>query len=187
MPTTDDAVATPDSGEPRPDGGVPLEGEAAPPETPTEQGAVSRYFLVLFQSGGNDDDPLTELNRRVVELVQQGLESVVESPQSQTEIDIWLESPGGDANAAYKLFLELRSWSNKIRVVILDYAKSAATLLAIGADEIHMAAAAELGPLDAQIGHPDREVTRISALEQAHVLDFLGKYAADYILSPAAS
>ena len=81
------------------------------------------------------------------------MEEEIESPKECTEIDVWLDSPGGKANAAYKIALLLRSRAAKLRVVVSDYAKSAATLLVLAADEIYMAGAAELGPLDAQIGY----------------------------------
>jgi len=44
------------------------------------------------------------------------------------------------------------------------YAKSAATLLALGADRILLGKFAEIGPLDAQFDDPEREY-RLSALD----------------------
>ena len=89
-----------------------------------------------------------------------------------TEIDLWLESPGGDAHVSYKIALLLRSYTPKLRVIVPDYAKSAATLLSLAADEIYMARAAELGPLDAQIGY-EKEGMTISALDRARSLEDL--------------
>jgi hypothetical protein len=136
----------------------------------------------MFQSA-MDDDVYGDINRNVFFYVQDELDRKVNTPHASSEIDIWLDSPGGSASIAFKLLLELRSRFNKIRVVIPDYAKSAATLLAIGADEIYMAAAAELGPLDAQVEHPNREGVSVSALDVAKGYDFLGKFAAAYTIS----
>lgn len=98
------------------------------------------------------------------------------------EIDVWLHSPGGDANAAYKLSLGLRSRCRKLRVAIPDYAKSAATLFALGCDEIYMDKDSELGPLDVQIEHPDREGVTVSGLDVAKALGFIADLACQYII-----
>jgi hypothetical protein len=118
----------------------------------------------------------------VFQRIREQLDRTIKTPRNETEIDVWLESPGGNAHVAYKLFLELRFRAQKIRVVIPDYAKSAATLLAIGADEIWMSCSAELGPLDAQIGHPDREGVTVSALDVSNALGFLAETALSYLI-----
>jgi len=127
-------------------------GREPQPEVPS-----TRYYLVLFQSG-EEEDNLGELSRFVFDYVQARLKENISSPSKETEIDVWLDSPGGSASVAYKLLLELRHRCKKLRIVIPDFAKSAATLLAIGGDEIYMAPAAELGPLDAQI---ERQAARV--------------------------
>jgi hypothetical protein len=142
----------------------------------------NKFYLVLFQTGGREE-LIGQMDRLVVQMIQDKFDEVISSPADQTEIDVWLESPGGDANAAYKLFLVLRSRCRKLRVVIPDYAKSAATLLVLGADEILMAPAAELGPLDVQISHPDREGVSVSGLDVANALSFLGDYATQKIIA----
>lgn len=151
-------------------------GEAAP--------SPALYHLILFQ-GARDEFGRGEINRNLVQDIQAMLDDQITTPREQTEIDVWLESPGGDANAAYKLVLDLRERCKLLRVVIPDYAKSAATLVALGADEIFMTPAAELGPLDVQIDHPDpdREGTTISALDVADSLEFLGTTAVDLVLT----
>lgn len=146
---------------------------------------VNRYYLVLFQSG-KPGDRLGDMNRLALQFIQDALDEAIESDADQNEIDVWLESPGGDASVAYKLFLDLRHRCKKLRVVIPDYAKSAATLFALGADEIYMAPAAELGPLDAQIEHPDREGVTVSALDVARAFDFLGDFAVYFGVSGGA-
>jgi len=141
---------------------------------------TERFFLVLFQDG-MPEDHLGVLNPSVFQLVQYQLDKLPDSGLESAEIDIWVESPGGTASVSYKLLLELRSRFSSIRAVVPDYAKSAATLLSIGADEIFMAPAAELGPLDVQVEHPDREGVRISGLDASRALGFLAQFAVDYI------
>lgn len=67
-------------------------------------------------------------------------------------LDLVLVSPGGDAMAAEKMLDLCRKYcTGELRVVVPLYAKSAATLLALGADEIVMGESSELGPMDAQV------------------------------------
>lgn len=67
-------------------------------------------------------------------------------------LDLVIHSPGGDGTAAEKMLDLCRKFcSGKLRLVVPLYAKSAATLLALGADEILMGETSELGPIDAQV------------------------------------
>ncbi|HEY8751175.1 MAG TPA: hypothetical protein VIM11_24540 [Tepidisphaeraceae bacterium] len=115
------------------------------------------------------------------------LDGVIKSRKDKTEIEIWLDSPGGDAHATYKLLLDLRHRCQKLTVIVPDYAKSAATLLCLGADEIFMAPAAELGPLDVQILHPDRETQPLSGLDVAGSFSYLSEFALQLILTGGAA
>lgn len=92
-------------------------------------------------------------------------------------LDILLDSIGGDINATYQLVNFLRDHSPKLRVVIPDYAKSAATFLCLGADEICLTKTAELGPLDAQIPDPRKSGGFMSALDAFKALEYLRQYA----------
>lgn len=66
-----------------------------------------------------------------------------------------ITSPGGDPNAAEKLIVMCRErFPEGFNVIVPNYAKSAATLIALGADKILMGYNAELGPIDPQIGDP---------------------------------
>jgi hypothetical protein len=63
-----------------------------------------------------------------------------------------LYSRGGDIGAAYLIGKLCREYSNESFIVAVPrVAKSAATLLACAADEIHMGSISELGPIDPQI------------------------------------
>ncbi len=63
-----------------------------------------------------------------------------------------LTSPGGDPNAAEKLLMMCRErFTEGFHVIVPNYAKSAATLICLGADKILMGYMAELGPIDPQI------------------------------------
>src|SRR3989344_7007942 len=64
-----------------------------------------------------------------------------------------LLSGGGEPGSAYLIGKLCREFSNnnKLTIVVPRHAKSAATLLACAADEIHMGSLSELGPIDPQI------------------------------------
>lgn len=67
-------------------------------------------------------------------------------------LDFIVASPGGDGTAAESILDILRQYcKGKLRIVVPQYAKSAATLIALGADEIVMGESSELGPIDAQV------------------------------------
>ncbi|MDA8379362.1 MAG: hypothetical protein M0020_00775 [Actinomycetota bacterium] len=74
-----------------------------------------------------------------------------------TDIDFLLQTPGGDVDAADKIVRILRKRVGEkgtLRVVVPDCAKSAGTLLALGAHLIVMSDSSELGPIDPQIIAP---------------------------------
>lgn len=96
--------------------------------------------------------------------------------KSQT-LDVLLDSIGGDINATYQLVAFLRDHSSNLRVMVPDYAKSAATFLCLGADEIYLSKTAELGPLDVQIPDPRKSGNLMSALDAFKALEYLRQYA----------
>lgn len=76
------------------------------------------------------------------------------------KLDVIINSPGGDIDAAYNLAgLFQRYGHQKLTFIIPRWAKSAATLLACAGDEVLMTPVAELGPLDPQI-------TQINPIEE---------------------
>jgi membrane-bound ClpP family serine protease len=145
----------------------------------------TKYHLVIFQQGGFpfDEGRLDTIQRALVYDIQALLDEKITTNPENTDIDIWLESPGGDAHSAYKLILDLRSRCTNLCVIIPDCAKSAATLIALGADCIYMAPAAELGPLDVQLQHPDKENVQISGLDVTNSLIYLTRTALDLTIA----
>lgn len=65
--------------------------------------------------------------------------------------DLMLHTPGGDANAAELILNTIHQRANSVRVIVPRAAKSAGTLVAMGATVIVMGVASELGPVDPQI------------------------------------
>jgi hypothetical protein len=92
-------------------------------------------------------------------------------------VDLMLHSPGGDIDAAEKLINLVRSKVGEdgmLRVIVPDFAKSAGTLIALGANVIVMSDSSELGPIDPQVTLKD-----CNGHDVHHsVLTYLGAYYA---------
>ena len=72
-------------------------------------------------------------------------------------IDLLLHTAGGSSDAAEKLIRIVRSrvGEAEIRVIVPDFAKSAGTLMVLGADCVVMSDMSELGPIDPQMQFTD--------------------------------
>ena len=68
-----------------------------------------------------------------------------------SNLDIWVHSPGGYAEATESIVQQLRGKYKNIRFIVPHYAKSAATMLVMSGNEILMDRDAELGPIDPQM------------------------------------
>jgi hypothetical protein len=67
------------------------------------------------------------------------------------ELDLFVHSPGGDGDAAEQICEYLRTQYDHIRVIVPLQAMSAATMMALSADEVIMGAHSQLGPIDPQL------------------------------------
>ncbi|MGZ6375702.1 MAG: SDH family Clp fold serine proteinase [Ktedonobacterales bacterium] len=88
-------------------------------------------------------------------------------------IDVILDTLGGSLDSAFKTVLFLSRFTERLRVFIPRRAKSAGTLIAIGANEFHLSPFAELGPLDTQIRDPRNPADRVSALDCYQSVDYV--------------
>jgi len=66
-------------------------------------------------------------------------------------LNLILHSPGGDGTVVETFVALCRTYCKRFRVIIPTAAKSAATLIALGTDEIVMGPPSEIGPIDAQV------------------------------------
>ncbi|MEK7091087.1 MAG: hypothetical protein AAB887_01090 [Patescibacteria group bacterium] len=77
--------------------------------------------------------------------------SMLASCGSVENLDLMIHSPGGSGVTAEKIVEMCRKYTTKeFRVIVPNMAKSAATIIALGADKIVMGYCSELGPIDAQ-------------------------------------
>jgi membrane-bound ClpP family serine protease len=86
------------------------------------------------------------------------------------EIDVLVDSSGGDIDAAYNLACLFQKYGNKkLTFIIPRWAKSAATLVVCAGDEILMTDMAELGPLDPQITQINPMEERFERFSPLHI------------------
>jgi len=81
------------------------------------------------------------------------LENVLKQAEPIDNLDLIVNSPGGLGEAADKILHVCRQFCTKgrLRLIVPYFAKSAATMLAFGVDEVVMGPYSELGPTDAQV------------------------------------
>lgn len=130
--------------------------------------------VFLLIQGGHPKISLSSFGDEAVEAVLKGIRVLPEGEP----IVLLIDSPGGYAKSAFQLAEAIRQHCGSLTVAVPRYAKSAATLFALGADRLLIGPLAELGPLDAQILDPDREeiasaLDEIHALERLHVASLL--------------
>jgi hypothetical protein len=102
------------------------------------------------------------------------------------QINVVLHSPGGDPTIVEKMVDMCRSHLSGehrlLRVIVPNVAKSAATVLALGADKILMGYCSELGPIDPQVQIAVSGITQwVSALAFVESRDKLMDAIADAI------
>ena len=84
---------------------------------------------------------------------------------TESEIDVFINSPGGFAEVTESLVTMLRSKFGHVRFIVPNMAKSAATLFCLSGNEILMDHRGELGPIDPQIEYPTRDGRKQEAAE----------------------
>lgn len=130
----------------------------------------------LLLQRGLSHSPLDQISRELYEAIFLSRREL----RACSSPIVVIDSPGGDANAAFQISSLLRRHCGGFKAVVPRYAKSAATLLALGADDVILGRDAEVGPLDAQIFDPDTERYG-SALDEVQALERLNAAALDQI------
>lgn len=88
----------------------------------------------------------------VVRLLYDHLEAGRE--KAKNGVDIFIHSNGGQGTVPWRMVSLIREYTDKFAVLVPDRAFSAATLLAMGADEIIMHRMGVLGPIDPSVANP---------------------------------
>ncbi len=95
-----------------------------------------------------------------------GLYGVLREIKPSEEIAFFIKSDGGNGQASLRMVNLLRQFSNRLRALVPLECQSAATMLALGADEIQMGPLAHLSAVDTSLTHDlspiDRDNDRVS-------------------------
>ena len=78
-------------------------------------------------------------------------EDLVYDADPSKDLHLLLATPGGDGEAALRLVRSAQARCHKLVVIVPDQAKSAGTLVALGAHQILMGPTSDLGPVDPQL------------------------------------
>lgn len=99
-------------------------------------------------------------------------------PKAEPEetINLILDSTGGPLDSAFRTVLFLSRYARALNIYVPRKAKSASTLIAVGANNILMSPFSELGPLDTQIRDPRNPTDFISALDCYQSVDYVREF-----------
>ena len=90
----------------------------------------------------------------MIRKIYEHLKFIEEDKKGKIDIDLLLVSNGGDGTVPWRLVTLIREYAKKFSVLIPFRAFSAATLTALGADEIVMHPMGMLGPTDPTVSNP---------------------------------
>lgn len=90
----------------------------------------------------------------MIRKIYEHLTFIEDDKKGKIDIDLFLVSNGGDGTVPWRLVTLLREFSKKFSVLIPFRAFSAATLTALGADEVIMHPMGMLGPTDPTVANP---------------------------------
>ena len=98
------------------------------------------------------------------------------------KVEILLNSGGGHPQIAYEVMKFFRRRFKEVNVIVPLLAKSAATLMCLGADKVFMGELAELGPIDIQIDDPvEHGAKSFSPLDEFKSLEFMREQAIEWM------
>lgn len=82
------------------------------------------------------------------------LEDLIFDATPEQDLHLLLDSPGGDGETAIRMLQSMQARCRELTVIVVDRAKSAATLIALGAHHVLMGPTSDLGPIDPQFRVP---------------------------------
>jgi len=95
------------------------------------------------------------------------------------KIDLFLHSYGGAVDTPYKVVMLIREFCDEFGVIVPFAAKSAASMVVLGADEVVMGPISELGPIDPLVKHPVYKDLWVPVQAIRHCIDYLQRSVAD--------
>ena len=107
-----------------------------------KKSSISSQYTILFLY-----DPVGDIMPYTADRIYNALPK-----KKDQKILLIIHSSGGQIEPGYLISKCCKEYSEKFVVSVPRKAKSAATLISLGADEIHMGIMSELGPIDPQFG-----------------------------------
>lgn len=114
-----------------------------------------------------------EISREGYHRLSSAIESRIKKKDKAEKACLILITPGGDADAAFRIARALRHHYSFLDILIPDLCKSAGTLICIAADRLIFGDRGEIGPLDVQISKPDEFFESMSGLNLIQALNDL--------------
>lgn len=115
----------------------------------TEMNRLTGRAVILYATAWFESRPIPPAELQIgLPDIQGFMETVANI--GERKLDLILHSPGGSAEAAESLVEYLRQRFSRIRVFVPVAAMSAATMMALSADELFMGQHSQLGPIDPQ-------------------------------------
>jgi membrane-bound ClpP family serine protease len=105
---------------------------------------------IIYYSGFQQHPDAPQLALSVHPADMSGFMETCSNLTSERDLDLFLHSPGGSPDAVEQICAYLRTQFDHIRAIVPLNAMSAATMIALSADEILMGAHSQLGPIDPQ-------------------------------------
>lgn len=132
---------------------------------------ITKRKLIVYTA--NFGNPASSIRQEDIPIMEDLLRTV--SASGNQNVDLMLHSPGGELNPTEKMLLMIRNHFKNFRVIVPNSAKSAATMLALGSDEIVMGHLSEIGPIDPQIlkSMPNGRFMYISAYALTNSMDII--------------
>lgn len=100
-------------------------------------------------------------------------QSISKIEKNDKGLALVINSPGGSVEPAYLISKCCQEYNGKFIVIIQRKAKSAATLISLGAEQIHMGAVSELGPIDPQFNG-------LPALALSNAVEYIASLQKEY-------
>lgn len=148
-----------------------LEKKLSDHTTNTESDPVEEAATAL---ANEQDSDVFLYNSSIVRPFDDEIISQCSRMKRRKKVTVLLVTEGGDPDAAYRIARCFQQHYSRFTCLVSGYCKSAGTLIAVGANELAMTDAGELGPLDVQLTKKDElwetesGLTVMSALVALH-------------------
>jgi hypothetical protein len=111
-----------------------------------------------------------EMNPGYLKVLRDFIEKLATDAQKKDALVVFLNTPGGSAEAVEKFVDIIRHHYKQIYFVVPDYAMSAGTIFCMAGDKIYMDYSSSLGPIDPQVFNGKEWVPALGYLDQVEKL-----------------